>query len=197
MIRNEAEHIFIEMLAEVPTVRKNGITHSDEYFEVMLEDANLPNEEKIGLLSNIRRECVERIKELTMEHCKVAHRVAFYDDLNGGVPKQTELAEKQQMGFVGHVFSVAAVFYIIFLGGILVATLAKNPEKNYLGICLILGYLVSLLLARLATNKDTVYSQKEQEFLKELEADRAKLDSLRAEILSLERLKSFAVESIS
>ena len=196
MIKNTAEDLFMETLAEMPSVKKNGITHSEEFFEVMLDDANLTNSERIALLSDINRKATQKIRRLTAEHCKIAHRVAIYDEHNDASVKTKEVAEKQAKGFVGQVLSIAVIFYVMFLGGMSIAMILKSPTRACLALSLILGFLASLVLARLVTNKDSVYEQREEEFLQEIEADKKELDRLKAEILSLERLKTFADEDM-
>ena len=195
MIRNEAEHIFIQALSEVPSVKRNGITHSEEYFETMLDDANLSNNERIALLSDINPKVNERIRKLTAEHCKIAHKIAFYDEHNDTFVKKA-VAEKQRRSFIGQIMSIATIFYLMFLGGMSIAMIIRNPTRACLVSSLLLGLLGSLALARLLTNKHSVYIWREEEFFWEVEADQQELDRLKAEILSLERLRKFIDEDM-
>ena len=193
MRRNAAEQVFIDVLSEVPSIRRNGVTHSDEYYEAMLDDANLSNEERAEVLTTIRHAIKPKIEELDEEHCKIAYRVAAFDDDPTLIGKS--ISEQQRADFDRQIFLLSTSIFVAIL--IILLTLLAFESISMIGliIAIIPAYIVAFALARVMSDKTVINVQVEREFLEELDEERQKLVEIRADILSLERLRTFAKEA--
>lgn len=193
MRRNAAEQLFTNILSEVPSIRRNGITHSDEYYEVMLDDANLSNEERVDVLTNVRQAIKSRIEELDKEHCRIAYKIAAFDDDPTLIDKS--ISEQQREDFDHQVFLFSTTIFVAILIILLTLLAFESISRIGLVVALIPAYVVAFALARAMSDKTVINAQIEREFLEELDEERKKLVEIRADVLSLERLKTFAKEA--
>ncbi len=183
MKRNAAEQVFINVLSEVPSVEKNGITHSDEYFEIMLDDANLSNEERAESLIKAQQAALEKVSQLENRRDEIAEELHRFDGDEGAVALRKAIAKEQRYYF-GQRFAVVLLVIINLF-------VFDAFSAIGLGIVAAISYVLALILARTASNKPMIYAQAEKDFLEELEEKRLKLTNIQEDILSLERLKTF------
>ncbi|MBR3365688.1 hypothetical protein IKG48_01015 [Candidatus Saccharibacteria bacterium] len=189
MLKNAAENVFMEVLSEVSSIQKNGITHSDEYFEIMLEDANLPNEEKTEVLISARQAAKAKIKELEEQRRGVAEGVSIYEDKK---LLENAIAKEQRDSFLCQVIWLSAVFFMLVALILLVFCVRSHLNGLYTVSIVLVGYIFSLGLAVAVSNKATLYAHAEEKFLENLSNRKRELARVEADILSLERLKTLA-----
>lgn len=191
MKRNAAEQVFINVLSEVPSVEKNGITHSDEYFEIMLDDANLSNEERAESLIKAQQAALEKVSQLENRRDEIAEKLHRFDGDEGAVALRKAIAKEQRYYFGQRVFWLSTTFFAVVILVITNLFVFDAFSAIGLGIAAAISYVLALILARAASNKPMIYAQAEKDFLEELEEKRLKLTDIQEDILSLERLKTF------
>lgn len=194
MKKNAAEQIFMDVISEVPSIKRNGITHSDEFYEAVLNDANLSNEERAEALSNIRHTARVEIEELTKKHCKIAQEIATFE--NDPELLDEAVLEEQRNGFRVQVFWLFVVLFVVALLFILIGFAFDNFSKEGFLISIVAACFGALIMARLLSNKPAAYTNIESSFLDELEMKNQELINIKADILSLERLRSFIGEAL-
>lgn len=190
MGKSAAEKVFAKCLYESASVKKNGITHSDEFYETMLSDANLSHKESVDVLVSIRQKSTEEIEDLKERRNEISQIVAEFEDgptLNRAIKKQ------QQIDYRYHVFILSIVLFVaaIIIAVNILAIVVKIPRNAYLiTAIMILLYLASFILAEAITNtnKTKLFAETEVDFMKKIRQQQKKISVLDADILSLERL---------
>ena len=191
MKKNAAEQIFMDVISEVPSIKRNGITHSDEFYEAVLNDANLSNEERAEALFNIRHTTGAEIEELTKKHCEIAQEIATFE--NDPELLDEAILEEQRNGFRVQVLWLFVVLFVVALLFILIGFAFDNFSSL---TSIVIACFGALIMARLLSNKPTVYANIKSSFLDEFEMKNQELINIKADILSLERLKSFIGEAL-
>lgn len=188
MEKSAAEKVFAKCLYESATVKKNGITHSDEFYETMLSDANLSHKESVDVLVSIRQKSTEEIENLKERRNEISQIVAEFEDeptLDRAIKKQ------QQIDYRYHVFLLSIVLFVaaIIITANILAIVVKIPLNAYLiAAIIILLYLASFILAEAITDKTKSFTETEVDFMKKIRQQQKRISVLDADVLSLERL---------
>lgn len=189
MKKNAAENVFVNVLSEVPTIRKNGITHSDDFFEIMLDDANLSNEERSEVLSSVGKKAKEEIKRLEEIQRELIHEVDTFEN-NDGLLDQS-ITQKQRESFTYHVMMRTLIFFgIITMIILLVAAFGILRDGSQMRLAFAADFILSLIVARVSLDKSEIYSAEETLFKENLTEKSQQLEDIKADILSLKRLET-------
>ncbi len=191
MKRNAAEYIFKEVLSEFPVIEKNGIVHSDEYYEALIEDTNLSDSEKLEALNNVCQRVEKEVENLEQERCKIVEEITPYDDeefLSKAVEKEQRATFTYRTVWLTSVIFMITTF-IIFVTPL--NTVAKFSTP-LVWLCLFSSLVLSYLIALAFSDKDGIYDAEEASFLARLDAKRLKIKEIDKSILDLKRVTKFA-----
>lgn len=189
MKQDIAEQLFMTGLSEIQVIKEHGIIHSDEYYEVMLNDANLPKQEEVEVLQEICQKAEQECNALIARHCEKSYEIAALE--NDTVATDKLIKKEQKIDFASGVYYLSIIIFLFVALIILYVSSLVNLTTNATVICYIIGYVCTLVLARVLMNKENTYAKSKAFFLEELDRKRYLLDEIQTDILSLKRLIAF------
>lgn len=193
-MRNAAENVFMEVLFEFPSIERSGIAHSDEFYEILLEDSNLPETERIKALANVRQRTKKEVERLQCEYNELADKLAPYDDAE---TLKKALRKEQSGTFIYQIVWMTSVIFLVIAALIFLALMGmKMINTSTVWICLMCSLILSCILGRALIDKAAIYYNEEMFFLAELDEKRRELDRIHGDILNLIRLERFTKKAI-
>lgn len=191
MLKNAAEHLFMEVLSEFPVIERNGITHSDEYYETLLDDTNLPDGEKTEALANVRLRAKDEVERLERERCRIVGEIAPYEDKE---ILAKAIKREQRAAFIYRTTWLTAIMFLVsvFVIFIVVSDARVKLGTNLMVVCILYTLVLSYSVALFFSNKSAIYDDEEAFFLSEIDEKKRKIQELDDNILNLNRLEKFA-----